>query len=315
MPPQRLASQIAALETLNPTILCLQEMWNLQTIQQYAEKFKDTHVALSSGHDLTSKLQRFVSYHMVFLVLCSPAVLLGALLHWPAWQWLLLIALIFPSLTYYLLGSRRIFDTLVYGDQMGLTTLVPREMEVASVTRGAFKSQSRELSVAGLWEWGHGPRGFLEIKGTLWGKQLHIINAHLNLGVVNSGRMKQTKELIALCENDHDDTLVVIAGDFNADAAQPEMRLFGSSRFCDVISSHYHCPQCSGSAGGCAQCFHGGCTWHTANPLTRGCLREPNQRMDHILARGAQVQAAELALHDPPCSDHFAVLTRLTWLT
>jgi hypothetical protein len=57
-------------------------------------------------------------------------------------------------------------------------------------------------------------------------------------------------------------------------------------------------------------------TWDNANPMTRGHLAEPDQRVDFISARpnaehAFEILESRIVLDESPVSDHYGVMTDL----
>eukprot|EP00656_Telonema_subtile_P054937 TRINITY_DN8333_c0_g1_i3.p1 TRINITY_DN8333_c0_g1~~TRINITY_DN8333_c0_g1_i3.p1 ORF type:complete len:217 (+),score=26.96 TRINITY_DN8333_c0_g1_i3:103-753(+) len=192
------------------------------------------------------------------------------------------------------------------GNRLGLCLLVrlSDNRTVLQVSDRDFEVQAREMSAAGLLEAMCLPRGYLSCVFRTEHGDIRLVNAHMNVGVVNAARIHQAREIVAQSRAWGQCTMLFV--DSNSDARQPEMRYF--------------------SQEGWEDCWEGGLdtegwTWSCKNPLTiHGLLQEPDQRCDFVMKIDAPThnglegprlvrQHAEIVLHQPPhTSDHFGVL-------
>eukprot|EP00941_MAST-03F_sp_MAST-3F-sp1_P003072 g3072.t1 len=143
-----------------------------------------------------------------------------------------------------------------------------------------------------------------------------VATAHLQTGVVNPFRLEQIQELNAELDAEARRTNcseILFCLDANASPNQPEMEWLMKKEGGNYIDS-YHLLNPTKK----------GYTWDNMNPLTKGLLREPNQRIDYVLLKNQRswrdnerkglhlkwrASMCKVVLNDFPCdSDHFGVL-------
>ena len=106
-----------------------------------------------------------------------------------------------PSLVYLILSIRmpRLREILE-GDTLGLMILVKKSkfsVDVSSEVAHMFQNQAFGNSFVGLFEWCFKPRGFISVRVQMKesDRTILIVNTHLNVGLGNSKRLSQIKEL------------------------------------------------------------------------------------------------------------------------
>jgi endonuclease/exonuclease/phosphatase family metal-dependent hydrolase len=145
-----------------------------------------------------------------------------------------------------------------------------------TVAGAGFARQAHQRSAAGALEWLAMERGLLGCTLRTAFGPLRLLNAHMNCGVVNAGRIHQAREVHARARGS--DTPTILCMDANSDGKQPEMRWLRENGWEDAWLSKE--PPAVRSRSACP-----GATWAYRNPLTRcGHLVEPDQRCDFARA-------------------------------
>lgn len=326
---ERYKQQVASLKQLSPDAVFLQEMYASDLKSLYEENFSDTYHVFSTG-SLASLKPTFIAgalnfkISMLLLFFMSKMV---ALIELEPLSLVLLslvlsvsnsLPLRIPSLVYLALSWKfpRLRDILE-GDTLGLMLLVKKSTMVVkpdSLTTHLFSNQAYTFSFVGLFEWCFKPRGFISVQAQHIQSSctMTLVNTHLNVGLGNSKRLLQVKEL-ADCMHQlsiSKEVPVVVGGDTNADAKDPEIKFLYDQGFCDTYLTYYK--------GDLSNAPRHGDTWDNSNPLAHGFLIEPNQRVDYIMfknchsSKGFLVEKSMLLFDQEPfVSDHYGVLSQL----
>jgi endonuclease/exonuclease/phosphatase family metal-dependent hydrolase len=286
----RLARQIDAVKDLDPDIIALQELYDERAKAMYREAFPQFH-ALESGN--TPAPPKF-SQKLVGLVQGSFELANKAFKVAP-----------------WVKGSRALLE----GDTHGLMLLTNGKKgairaETKLVKR--YEIQAAPSPATRLFE-SVKPKGFILVEYELGGVRILIVNTHLSNGVRNERRIGQLAELAEeIMHRDLNDPRgacpVIFCGDTNADGREPEMQWWHTEAgFYDTYVARN--PDLGAAP-------RRGMTWDNANPLTRGNLTEPDQRVDFISARpnaehAFEILESKIVLDENPVSDHYGVMTDL----
>lgn len=267
----RLHQQIEEVHKLDPDIICLQEVFDSSVREAYQSAF--------STHEVFAK--------EIFR---------------PSWFRLLIR----------LLPLSRGIKNILLGDSLGLVTLVRKsKFEALEFQARPFTAQvSHRWSLPRLLEISH-PRGFSLLKiiandrstdaqsrsksgfESETDSELCVVNALLSNGVQNPRRKIQLEEILTVLPKSHP---TVVCIDANSHEDQPEMKWFIHQQgFEDTFRNSQTSP---------------GYTWSSTNPLTAGFLKEPDQRVDYVFAKGLQAKSSQCVFdHAPFVSDHFGVFS------
>lgn len=353
---ERLESQLRAVRAVNADVVCLQELLEDTVCERYRQAFPDyTLVVMQNPWPQT--LCRWLWWHVVsavFALLFASPLVLAHMLQ-PTTTRKLLAAGVwmffrFAVARWFATGAQlggwsmpraAVYDYL-HSRSAGCAIMVRNEL-------GAIKEEhtgwyeflgswwpyrSDEAMINGV-RWVQGVnmerylgvfqrRGFqfVEVAVSLPGRggtrRLRVVNTHWNIGVVNHPRIAQARETLSRAVGECS-CAVVLCGDFNADVSLPEIQhLIGAA---EELRLNDAWADSDGRHGRKVDDL--GATWSESNPMTKGLLIEPEQRLDLVLytkqrglsANSCDVVFEELAREGIPVSDHYGVLAELTLLS
>jgi len=266
----RLESQMNSIATINPDIVCLQELYCTRVRDMYQRRFGSEYRIL---HETRSTMAGMVCARILELFLILFTMLITR--YWP-----------FIITGAYLLWCNSALFAWLSGDATGLTIMVRHKIgTVLSYRTQDFLSQS------GDWMNVVSPRAFsvTEIETSIG--LLSVFNAHFNALGSETERCQQVLQLANIVNTiTHP---VVICTDLNStETSESAQLLKHTGRLYDVMDNQPN-----------------RVTWSTRNNLSRAWMQTADMCVDFIFVRDLRVTSARTVFTEPPfISDHFGVL-------
>ncbi len=287
----RLERQMRAVRSLNPDIVCLQEVYDHRVRARYQSEFGDFSF-YGYDHDSPSSLLRGMA-GLAANTKGEKALVYG-----------------YETDALLLLNNHRGISFPESKDARTLPNMSP-EADSFSVRNTILSWGVSALETLK-------PKGYVSVRYQVDGVDLTVANMRLTNGVHNPKRIHQVQAVVAgLFHNEDMEKPVsrnyapiILCGDTNSDGNEPDMRWMRTKAgfhdtFLEVNPDPGRTP-------------HRGMTWSIDNTLSHnGNLSEPDQRVDYILYVSGdeytfKTLESRIVLDETPfVSDHFAVLTEL----
>ena len=304
---RRQKAQIAALRALDADVMCLQEVADSSLITAYEMGLGGEYASVWSA--AVPGWRARVGAEAMFLAAAATfALLLYVMLAvipgsahisespGPAIATLAVYGFARRELPHTALG------TFLLGDVAGCLVTLYRVRKFSLEVFETVRLRNQEGDFMNMYR----PRcvQFVALKARARDVRYVLTHVHVNALGATEARGPQLAECAAYAVATEDlASTVVMLGDFNAPRDAPELA---------ALHSTYHLVDTLAERGAA---FRDRPTWTAANPLTRGWMRHPDHRPDHILVRKTAIDggASSRVVLDtaPHTSDHFGVLLTL----
>lgn len=214
--------QIRKIRYLNPDVVCLQEVFDLDVLEAYRRAFPDyLLVAFGRAHNF-SALLALTALMLALSTLFSGVILIFEKLLHGRWRVVWLFACPTVMIMYSRLIRHHWTIAFLTGNRTGLAMLVRRDavdVDIKAIRCQKFSRVGHAADLLNLLR----PRGFLSVTGQLRLNgcpepvRVRLVNTHLNQPLdqaLGDGRHRQVKEILSSCLQD--DELLVLSGDLNA---------------------------------------------------------------------------------------------------